>query len=96
MATTTQQHHIHDLVMDDENGRNGYRRHRKNTSTATNDLEPDPRFYSGRNPVPRIESLWDLYPDRDRSPDGDRASLERQKKILENTKTVTDPITGKE
>jgi hypothetical protein len=95
MAATTTQKHIHDIVMGAVDG--GKNSHRRNTSVAANGLDPDPRSYSGRNPVPRIEleSLWDLYPGRDQSLDGDRASLERQKKIVENGKVVVDPITGK-
>lgn len=57
--------------------------------------EPDLRFYSGRNPVPRIESLWDLYPDRGSSSDGSVLEGQKRKKILEHTNEVLDPITGK-
>lgn len=58
---------------------------------------PDPRFYSGRNPVPRIEeSFWELVPDMGSSSESDRGGLERQqKKRLTKTKTVLDPITGR-
>lgn len=79
---------------DERSCKSGHRRHK--STSAANEPEADPRFYSGRNPVPRIESLWDLYPGREGSLDSDRASLERQRKILENKKVVTDPITGRE
>lgn len=59
--------------------------------------KPDSRFYSGRNPVPRMqESFWELVPDIGSSSDSDQEDLERQKKILAKTKVVLDPITGKE
>lgn len=69
-------------------------RHRRNTSA----IEPDPRFYSGRNPVPRVESLWaDVYAnERESSPeDNEKREEERKRKVVENSKKVVDPITGR-
>lgn len=58
-------------------------------------VNPDPRSYSGKNPVPRIENLWDLYPgqQQDVSADGRDVTLA---KIERKSKTVTDPVTGDE
>lgn len=83
MATTTETA----TDMDDENPKAFRPRHRRNTSTATNG------FYSGRNQVPRIESLWELYPGRESTPDEE---LERSRRVRENSKVVVDPITGGE
>ncbi|KAI5850247.1 hypothetical protein DFP73DRAFT_508523 [Morchella snyderi] len=69
-------------------------RHRRNTSA----IEPDPRFYSGRNPVPRIESLWtDVYAnERESSPENnEKREEERKRKAIESSKKVVDPITGR-
>lgn len=61
-----------------------------------NEPKADSRFYSGRNPVPRISSLWELHPFREESPDPEsQREEERKKKIEEHSTEVTDPITGK-
>lgn len=61
-------------------------------------------FYSGRHPVPRIQSYWELYPGRANSPSAPSTPTpqeihaekrERRRKVEENSSVVTDPITGK-
>lgn len=60
-----------------------------------NQPKADPRFYSGRNPVPRIGSLWEIYPHRQASPDN-QLDEGRRRKIEEHSTLVSDPITGRE
>jgi hypothetical protein len=62
-------------------------------------MKVHPRFWSGKHRVPRIESYWELYPERSLSPEmpeeeGERDETERNRIRLERTKHVTDPITG--
>jgi len=62
-------------------------------------MKAHPRFWSGKHRVPRIESYWELYPERSMSPEtpeeeGERDETERNRIRLEHTEHVTDPITG--
>ena len=68
-------------------------------------VQPQPnRFYSERNPVPRIESYREFLPEYEEPPapaeptreELDARERTRRRKIEEHTKTVTDPVTGKE
>lgn len=61
-------------------------------------------FYSGRRPVPRIQSYWELYPNRTTTPPPQPIPTpqeikadqqERRRNVEENSTVVTDPITGK-
>lgn len=62
---------------------------------------PSSGHYSGRHPVPRIESFWELYPDRSsprasqKPEDVDAQRKERKREVKEHSETVVDPITGK-
>lgn len=71
--------------------------HRNNKPPLAAMERPDSRFYSGRNPVPRMqESLWELVPDIVSSSESEQEDLDqRKKKRLAKTKEVLDPITGR-
>lgn len=93
------QHHLHHLAMESNGGetrRDCVLRSLKKSPVATME-RPDSRFYSGRNPVPRVqESFWELVPDIVSSSDSEQEDLDqRTKKRLAKTKEVLDPITGK-
>ncbi|KAL7267576.1 hypothetical protein RUND412_009835 [Rhizina undulata] len=56
---------------------------------------PDSRFYSGRHPVPKIENLWALRPDRSTAFES-KEEADRKRKIEEHSEVVFDPIAGKD
>ncbi|KAG0640302.1 hypothetical protein HOY80DRAFT_959482 [Tuber brumale] len=60
-----------------------------------NQPKADSPFYSGRNPVPRIGSLWEIYPHRRASPDN-QLEEERRRRIEEHSILVSDPVTGRD